>query len=276
MADAWKEHVSPLMKEFWVPELFVAIELGMGSSPREIGSRNIRGDGAAMSIDPIGVINSCNPRNAAMDARDVAGLSQAGEQVEAAMSVASAVAKAFEVEAQPDEVVAAAKEFGGPVMTKKIEEAMKIASSSGSIQRKYQKLYDEVAIEDGTSGYVRRWREGNIAKYRAADISMGISPVEVVAVAIAFFHYTNGRVMETINCCARYGRDADSIAGIAGSIAGALKGGETLEKGLVEKIDAANSTSLEDLATKVGAVVRRTITEEEAKLEEGRSLLDTL
>ena len=54
-----------------------------------------------------------------------------------------------------------------------------------------------------------------------------------------------------------YGRDNDSIAGMAGAIAGALHGAAALRSDWIETVRSANRIDLDPLAADLGALVRR-------------------
>ena len=57
-----------------------------------------------------------------------------------------------------------------------------------------------------------------------------------------------GDFLEAIRGAANYGRDNDSIAGMAGSIAGALHGDGVIPEGWAEQVNRANRVDLDPLA----------------------------
>jgi ADP-ribosylglycohydrolase len=251
-ARKWLSDVVPNTR-YWITELFTAAQLHMGVSPRTTGLHNIPANDGAMAIDPVGAVNCCSPRDAAMDARDVAGVCQNGVELDAAMAVAAAVAASFERDANVDDIIDSTLEWCGPALTSKIEESIKIASGSSDLLRVYKKLYDEIAVNDGSDNIVRLWRKGDrkLEGLSKADVSLGISSTEALPVVFGLIHMFKGEPMETITACVNYGRDSDTIAGIAGSIVGAFRGVANLNESLLKKVETTNSLSVQDLAKKV-------------------------
>ena len=75
---------------------------------RELGVGNIPACDADMMISPVGLINACNPRQAALDAFEVASVLQSGCSATSACAIAAAVARAMEPDAGGDDVIRAA------------------------------------------------------------------------------------------------------------------------------------------------------------------------
>ncbi len=274
MASRWKAGVLP-NDDYWVTELFISAELNMGVSPRESGFHNINADDAAMAIDPIGVVNCCNPRNAAVDARDIAAVSQKGKEVDAAIAVAAAVAQAFDPDATTDGVVEAARSFSGRDIARRIERALAVASSTASLARTYDKLYDEVGIQDGSDMIVKTWRANDpkLKRYSSDEISLGVSAAEVVPVALAFFQVSKGDPFQTIRKCVGYGRDSDTLAGIAGAVAGAFSGAGSLNPKLIRQVESENHISLGQLADEMIEPLRSACNESETAVNKVKKLL---
>ena len=66
--------------------------------PVNAGMGNMQSSSSAMSISPMGLINACNPRQAALETYDVAGLIHSGDTNfcrDAACAMAAAVAEAM-------------------------------------------------------------------------------------------------------------------------------------------------------------------------------------
>jgi ADP-ribosylglycohydrolase len=71
--------------------------------------------------------------------------------------------------------------------------------------------------------------------------------IEEVPVAIGFLIVANGDFEQSIFGAANYGRDNDSIAGMAGGIAGALHGDDVIRPEWIAQINAANRVDLDPL-----------------------------
>ena len=70
---------------------------------------------------------------------------------------------------------------------------------------------------------------------------------ETVPVALSLFYLANGDPRQTILYGANFGRDADTIASMAGALAGALHGVSALPEAWVEKIRASGRRDQEAL-----------------------------
>jgi ADP-ribosylglycohydrolase len=82
---------------------------------------------------------------------------------------------------------------------------------------------------------------------------------ETVPVALALFYLAQGDPQQTILFGANFGRDADTIASMAGALAGAFKGASAFPAPWLEKVEAENPRSQQALAEKLlDMVMRRT------------------
>jgi len=82
--------------------------------PVYAGLGNMQSSSSAMSISPMGLINACNPRQAALETYDVAGLIHAGDTTfcrDAACAIAAAVAEAMKPEATVDSIIEASTAY---------------------------------------------------------------------------------------------------------------------------------------------------------------------
>ena len=277
LAEHWKRNVGP-GDRYWITETFISALLHLSQSPREAGFSNIPADDAAMMIDPIGVVNCGNPRNAAVDAYDVGSICQSGPELEAAMAVAAAVAEAFRHDATPETVLESACRYSSPGMRRRIEETAKTAQLHGAPSDLYRSFYETIAIDDGSSEIVKAWRAEELKrrKMKLEDVSLGVSALEAVPVALAFFALSRGDPFETITWCVNYGRDCDTIAGIGGAIAGALSSVSSIQRDFIEKINSANNVSLQSIARGMIGPIINTIKEEEESTGEVRELLSKI
>ena len=76
--------------------------------------------------------------------------------------------------------------------------------------------------------------------------------------ALALFLLAGGDPRQTIIYGANFGRDADTIASMAGAIAGAFKGASSFPGGWVEKAEGENQRSQRELAHEmVGVILSR-------------------
>jgi len=192
--------------------------------PARAGEGNMPSSSSAMCISPMGIINACDPRSAAMETYDVAGLIHSGDASfcrDAACAMAAAVAEAMKPDATVDSVVDAATKYLHPVSS---------AAEIGYIREML-----DAARETGDYEAYRRWVYENRLRYIICDSR------ETVPVALSLFYLAEGDPVRAIEYSANFGRDADTIGTMAGSLAGAFKGSAALRPEWLEALEAHNS-----------------------------------
>jgi ADP-ribosylglycohydrolase len=221
-ADAWMEHGQLFQKGmFWIPVMNSFWKISAeGIAPREAGAGNMSSSSSAMCISPMGIINAGNPRQAALETYEVAGLIHHNFSRDGACSMAAGVAEAFSPGASVDSMLWAAVEYlpacSAKVMHDFIEATLSLARATGSYEA---------------------FRERYYAEYILPGIAMPDAR-ETVPVALSLFYLADGDPKQTILYGANFGRDADTIASMAGALAGALRGASSLPTEWVEKIQA--------------------------------------
>jgi ADP-ribosylglycohydrolase len=169
----------------------------------------------------MGIINAGNPRQAALETYEVAGLIHHNFSRDGACSMAAAVAAAFSPGASVDSILQAAVEYLPPC--------------SADLMRGY--IQTTLSLARSTGAYPV-FRE----RYYAERILQGIAMPdarETVPVALSLFYLAEGNPKQTILYGANFGRDADTIASMAGALSGALHGASHLPGDWVEKIRAS-------------------------------------
>jgi ADP-ribosylglycohydrolase len=243
-ADAWAEEWlnqedlflknrlfwTPVMNGFWK----VRAE---GVAPREAGRGNMASSSSAMCISPMGIINAGHPRQAALETYDVASLIHHNFCRDAACSMAAAVAEAFHPDASVDSILRAAAAFLPP--------------KSARVMREFIETTLALAREVGNY-------EGFREQYYAERILPGIAMPdsrETVPVALSLFYLADGDPRRTILYGANFGRDADTIASMAGAIVGAFRGASGLPVSWVDKIAAESPRAHSEVARRLMDVV---------------------
>ena len=79
---------------------------------------------------------------------------------------------------------------------------------------------------------------------------------ETVPVALSLFYLADGDPERTIVYGANFGRDADTIASMAGALAGALRGVDAIPTNWVDRVRAESPRAHEDVARELLEVVR--------------------
>ncbi|MGW7568744.1 ADP-ribosylglycohydrolase family protein [Streptomyces tendae] len=232
-AYAIAEHLVPdlISSPRWIPELesealplqriflaekWLVARLHYGHvDPREAGTGNIVNCGAAMYMAPVGLVNAANPAAAYAEALDVAGAHQSSYGREAAGVLAAAVAAACVPGATPESVVAAALSLAKDGTRAAIEAVCEVAARHSDFESALAPLRAAVAPYD-TVG----------PDYRAPSLGARrpsrLHAIEELPVALGMLLVSGGDFRHAVLGAVNYGRDCDSIATMAGALAGAL------------------------------------------------------
>ncbi|QUW90737.1 hypothetical protein KE639_01929 [Streptomyces sp. V17-9] len=232
-AYAVAEHLVPdlITNPRWIPELeaealplqriflaekWLVARIHYGHvDPREAGTGNIVNCGAAMYMAPVGLVNAANPAAAYAEALDVAGAHQSSYGREAAGVFAAAVAAACEPGATPDSVVAACLALAKDGTRAAIGAVCDVAARHSDFESALAPLRAAVAPYD-TVG----------PDYRAPSLGARrpsrLHAIEELPVALGMLLVSGGDFRHAVLGAVNYGRDCDSIATMAGALAGAL------------------------------------------------------
>ncbi len=125
-----------------VRNMFHKVESGL-ELPVYAGLGNMQSSSSAMSISPMGLINACNPRQAALETYDVAGLIHAGCSTfcrDAACAMAAAVAEALRPGATVESVLGASTKYLHEKSSQVMLEAIETGLAHGAQGRRLQGL----------------------------------------------------------------------------------------------------------------------------------------
>ncbi|MDE0447228.1 MAG: ADP-ribosylglycohydrolase family protein [Spirochaetaceae bacterium] len=218
---------------------------GLGTMPHSTG---------VVAMGPVGIVNACNPWQAALQAYELATLMHVydvGFCQDGAAAVAAAVAAACRTDATVASVLDAAVDVILPVsgaeMADLIRQARQLAADTGDFDRFRAEM----------CGNGDRWLR-----------TLPGDPRETVPVALAIFSLTGGDVQQAITCAARFGRAADAIGCIAGTMSGAFSGAGGISPGWQAKLQDHRGKH-ETLAAGLAAAAR-------AKLQALRAAAATL
>jgi ADP-ribosylglycohydrolase len=205
---------------WWVPvkNMFHKLEAGV-TLPVDAGWGNMHSSSSAMAIAPLGILNAGDPLRAARETFEIASLIHSGPSGfarDAACAMAAAVAAAFVPAATVESVLAAATAFLLPRSAREMRAAIHGALDLAAFSKDYETFR--------AAYYEQHLRE------IVAD------PRETVPVALALFRLAHGDPNRAIVLGANFGRDADTIATMAGGLAGAFQGLEMLNPRWVEQV----------------------------------------
>lgn len=192
---------------------------------RDLGQGNLPAGDAAMMITPIGLINAGDPAQAGMDAAEVSSVIQSGVSATAPSALAAAVAAAMVPGATIDDALAAGMRHTDERTRMRVEKAMALAEKSKDPAEFKARFHDSMLLG-------------------VADA------LEMVSATFGILAATKGDYLQAVIEGANFQRDSDTIAAMAGSIAGALHGFDALPSDWVEAVRAANpdQPSLDELA----------------------------
>jgi len=205
---------------FFIPVKNMINKMRAGLSlPVNAGDGNMQSSSSAMAISPMGIINACNPRQAAFETFEVAGLIHSGVSGfcrDGACAIAQAVAEAM----KPDSTVESVLEAATLYLHKK----------SAAVMREHIAKVLELAKK--TQDYVK-FREEFYGKHLQL---VTCDSRETVPCALALFYLSKGEPNQAIVYGANFGRDADTIGTMVGSISGAFKGMDGLKEEWIQKV----------------------------------------
>ncbi|HZE48770.1 MAG TPA: ADP-ribosylglycohydrolase family protein [Jatrophihabitantaceae bacterium] len=226
-----------LLSRIFLAEKWLVARLHYGHvDPREAGVGNIVNCGAAMYMAPVGVLNAADPTAAYGEAIDLAGAHQSSYGREAAGVFAAAVAAAMRVDATARDVVDACVDLAHDGTRAAIEAACSVTVSDWRsaipLLRKAVEPFDTVGPD-----------------YRAPAMDARrpsrTKSIEELPVALGLVLLTGGSYREAVLGGVNYGRDADSIASMAGAITGALGGADTVPEQWRHDVSVASKTDIE-------------------------------
>lgn len=220
-AEAFLRNKEAYYDLFFIPvkNMFHKIESKL-ELPVYAGMGNMHSSSSAMSISPLGIINACNPRQAAAEAYDVAGLIHGGVSTfcrDGASAIAAAVAAAMRPQARVEDVVAAASGYlhktSSQEMLRNIKKGVELAEASGDYKHFRERFYQSM-------------RRDIVSDSR-----------ETVSCVLGLFYLAKGNPVEAIRYAANFGRDADTIGTMVGALAGAFTGIDGLPPEWVCKVE---------------------------------------
>jgi ADP-ribosylglycohydrolase len=235
----------PLVDRLFYPEKWLLMRLRLANAdPRLGGVGNMVNCGAAMYAAPVGIVNAADPGAAYREAIDIYTAHQWSYGLEAAGVMAACVAAAFVPGATVDDVVNTALEYAKEGTREAIGAVIYEARRYTDWREAIVPLREAIQPFDGSAEDGVRDRGNGTDDWQPSRRKS----IEELPIALGMLIVAKGDFLEAIRGAANYGRDNDSIAGMAGSIAGAMHGDSVIPAGWTEQVNRANWVNLDPLA----------------------------
>jgi ADP-ribosylglycohydrolase len=242
-----EQETVPLQRVF-LAEKWLATRLFYGHvDPREAGVGNIVNCGAAMYMAPVGIANAGCPDGAYAEAIDIAGAHQSSYGREAAGVYAAAVAEAMRPGATPASIVDSCLRLARDGTRDAIEA---VAAAAAGVSGEDITPLRAVMAPFDTVG------EDYRAPGRGARRPSRQHSIEELPIAVGALVASGGDYRAAVLAAVNYGRDADSIAGMAGALCGALHGMQAVPADWRETVARASRLDLAVNGRTMAAVAR--------------------
>lgn len=248
---------APVIERLFYPEKWLLMRLRLANAdPRVGGIGNMVNCGAAMYAAPVGMVNAADPDAAYREAIEIFAAHQVSFGLEAAGVMAACQAEALRPGATVSSIVETALRLAKEGTRAAIAAVVERASSLHDWRTAIEPLRDAIRPFDGGAEKVPT----SIADMGNGTDDWGpsrIRSIEELPIALGMLVVTGGDFENAIFAGANYGRDCDSIAGMAGAIAGALHGFAAIRPEWVDAIDRENRCDLRPLARDLTALAFR-------------------
>ena len=258
LAD-WQAIFGPKVGKFYISVLHTAHKLRRHSVPRMAALGNMPSSSSAMCIAPVGIVNACNPHQAALQAYNLASLihgHDVGFCQDGAAAIAACVAEAFSPGSTVESVLAAARRaiipLSGAEMLARIEAVLALAREQGEYLAFREALYDR-----GEAFFCRITCDSR----------------ETVPLALALLLLGEGDVARCVTYAANLGRDADTIGAMVGGIAGVLSGIEGIPEAWTGRVLSTTAHDQRQLAMQLAETALRKRAQERAAYDRVDDLL---
>jgi len=211
--DNWESIFGDKKGKFFISVLHTAVKLHEHSIPRMAALGNMPSSSSAMCIAPVGIVNACNPRQAADQAYNLASLIHIHDVsfcLDGAAVIAAAVAAAFIPDATVDSILNAALNALVPVSGKEMADLISDALETASQASDYEAFRQTV------------YADGRFFCRILCDSR------ETIPLTLALFRLGQGDMEKVVTYAANFGRDADTLGAILGALAGAIFGAENI------------------------------------------------
>lgn len=220
-----------------------------GVLPRQIGTYQSIADLVAFprSCHPIGLVNACDPQQAAQDAFEVGSLYGPDNIHENGLEwgavVCAAIAEACKPDATLESVIEAGRKYCKRILYPETNPNVPISEECVAISSVFEligKIDKAIEIAKSSTDEVdlREKLDSAFGLYGNVTYSISRSP-EIVCRSLAIFYFCKGDLKRTIEISVNMGRDTDCTAAIASGLSGAFSGGTNLPQKWIDTVDEA-------------------------------------
>ena len=225
----WREKLN--RDHFWPQCMGHAYDLiCQGWDPRIVGHWSVVTGSTVMCMEPVGFYNIADPGWAAMDATAISYMYQRGLDVTAAAMLAATVADALRPDATVESVLQAALDVAPREPLKTFD------------RRAFGSIHDYICTCLEVAGKYDDVFAARQELYDKCLFYNHVDPLELWGFALAMFKIAGGDVRQASIGGTNIGRDADTIAGRAAMLCGALNGTAGVPQ---EWIDLFSESSIE-------------------------------
>lgn len=259
-----------LLHRVFLAEKWLVTRLHYGHiDPREAGVGNVVNCGATMYVAPIGIANAGAPDTAYAEAIDVAGAHQSSYGREAAGVYAAAIARAMAPGSTFDEVIETTLRLAKDGTRDAIEAVVSAASTVTDWRSGLATLRSAVEPFDTVGPNYRQ-------PARDARIPSRTKAIEELPIALGMLVAARGDYSEAVLGSINYGRDSDSIAVMAGSIAGAIAGRSAIPAEWISAVSEGSRMDITSTGPVMASVARDIWAADQASMADRGSVMDAL
>lgn len=245
-----------ILQRVFLAEKWLVARLHYGHvDPREAGVGNVVNCGATMYMAPVGLANAGDPDAAYAEAIDITGAHQESYGREAAGVFAAMVAASVAPGATVDSVVKAALRLSHDGTHAAIEAVVEAVSgravpATDQERRELGRIIREAVAPFDSVG--PEYRNMSMDARRPSRTKS----IEELPVAVGMILGYAGDFREAVLGAVNYGRDADSIAVMAGAVCGGLGGSAAVPAEWIDDIEKASRFDLRGTGELMGRAAR--------------------
>lgn len=271
------ESTAILLQRVFLAEKWIVARLHYGHvDPREAGVGNVVNCGAAMYVPPVGIANAGDPRGAYAEAIDLTGAHQSSYGREAAGVFAAMVAAAVAPGASLDDVVAAALDVahdGTRDALRAVVDALDgwtTPPATDEEERALARLVREAVAPFDSVG--PEYRQMSMDARRPSRTKSIEELPAALGLVLGHRADYRGSVLAAVN----YGRDADSIAVMAGSVCAGLGGSAVVPAEWLDAVEQASKMDLRETGRLMAAAAADILAADRERARRRLAALDAL